>query len=449
MKLGIAVSDITPELGIYLTGYGCPERLATGVHSPLTATALVLKDETQEATIISLDWCYMDDKVALDIRLGVSEASGLPVEHIIVCCTHTHSAPHTCSKRTRGRTSVDPENKGLAYVRKVIPAIADAVCRAKASAREAEAGFARGLTETGISRRGTDENGRITTFFIGDPDAVADKNMTTVMFRDRDTHEPIGILIHCSSHNTCMGLDRNISSDWCGAMRARVAQRYNVPIMFLNGSFGDMGPRTNRWIENTGIHGFGAGAGDGPSSVTEVGLRAATDALRLLYGIRDFSAELPLRINVQTLSLPQAIPLSEAEAADIVRQYEASGEKNSEPPAKYQVAKAALEAYQQPPQPELRFEQILISCGPLAFVPIPFEVFSVFSLRLRKYSPFQHTLLCSNANGCYAYLPDRGAIACGGYEVECRKRSRPYVTTPEAGDLAVTQTLQGLRTSAL
>ena len=68
MKLGIAVSDITPELGIYLTGYGHPERLATGVHSPLTATALFLKDENQEAAIISLDWCYMDDRVALDIR---------------------------------------------------------------------------------------------------------------------------------------------------------------------------------------------------------------------------------------------------------------------------------------------------------------------------------------------------------------------------------------------
>ena len=30
MKVGFAVSDITPELGIYLTGYGRPERLADG-----------------------------------------------------------------------------------------------------------------------------------------------------------------------------------------------------------------------------------------------------------------------------------------------------------------------------------------------------------------------------------------------------------------------------------
>ena len=72
------------------------------------------------------------------------------------------------------------------------------------------------------------------------------------------------------------------------------------------------------------------------------------------------------------------------------------------------------------------------------------EMFSVFSLRLRKYGPFQYTLLTSNTNGRNAYMPDRGAIACGGYEVTCRETIRPYVLKPEAGDLAVAQTFKSL-----
>ena len=44
MKVGFAVADITPETGIYLTGYGHPERLATGVHSQLKATVMLLQD---------------------------------------------------------------------------------------------------------------------------------------------------------------------------------------------------------------------------------------------------------------------------------------------------------------------------------------------------------------------------------------------------------------------
>ena len=104
-----------------------------------------------------------------------------------------------------------------------------------------------------------------------------------------------------------------------------------------------------------------------------------------------------------------------------------------------------MKAWGEPHQPELILQQTLIAIGPLALAPFPFEMFSIFSLRLRKFGPFQYTLLCGNANGSFAYLPDRGAIACGGYEVTCRKWTRPYVTKPEAGDLAVTQTLKGLR----
>ena len=59
MKVGFAVSDITPELGIYLTGYGHPERLAEGVHSPLLATAMALADRETQIAVVSLDWCGM------------------------------------------------------------------------------------------------------------------------------------------------------------------------------------------------------------------------------------------------------------------------------------------------------------------------------------------------------------------------------------------------------
>ena len=83
--------------------------------------------------------------------------------------------------------------------------------------------------------------------------------------------------------------------------------------------------------------------------------------------------------------------------------------------------------------------------GPVALAPFPFEMFSLFSLRLRKYGPFAYNLLCSCSNGGNGYLPDRSAIAAGGYEITWRERVRAYVTTPEAGDMAITQTLASLR----
>ena len=70
MKTGFAISDITPDLGIYLTGYGQPERLATSVHSPLTATAMFLEDGDTQAVVIGLDWCFVDWELTKSIRKG-------------------------------------------------------------------------------------------------------------------------------------------------------------------------------------------------------------------------------------------------------------------------------------------------------------------------------------------------------------------------------------------
>ena len=126
MKVGFAVADITPGIGIYLTGYGLPERLATGVHSPLTAAVMVLNGNGVEAAVIGLDWCFVDWQLTQDIRRGIEAAAGIPGRNILLCCSHTHSAPHTTYMRTLGRAAVDPENKGVEYVHQSIPAIADA-----------------------------------------------------------------------------------------------------------------------------------------------------------------------------------------------------------------------------------------------------------------------------------------------------------------------------------
>ena len=443
MKAGFSVVDITPEIGIYLTGYGLPQRLATGVHSPLTATAMVMKENEKTAVVIGFDWCFIDWELTQEIRRAINEKSGIPEQNILLCCSHTHSAPHTTSMRTLGRVAVDPENKGVEYVKRSIPAIVDGVIRAQESMCEVTACFAAGKTETGVSRRGMDKNG-VVTGFIADPDAIYDSNMTAVRFKN-SAMEDVGILIHCSAHNTAMGsANREISSDWCGVMKKRINAYYNVPVLFVNGAIGDVGPRTNYWVSSDTFFGYSAGVGDGPTSVEEVGYRAASDALKLLENMRDFRADLPLQTNTEIIELPQEIFISKENAQSVLEKYDSGTESCAEPPVEYQLAKIALQTWEKPLQPLCSFEQTVLSFGPLAFAPFPYEVFSVFSLRLRKYGPFPYTLLCSNVNGRGAYLPDRGAIACGGYEPECRKTVNPYVLKPEAGDLAVVQTLNSL-----
>lgn len=435
MKIGFAICDITPELGIYLTGYGHPERLADNVHLPLEASIMVLEESGNSAAVVSLDWCFIDGIITQEIRKAINAQTSIPEKHIILCCTHTHSAPHTTHRRTLGRTSVDPESKGVKYALAQASVIAQAVKEAQSNLRECKAGFAHTKTETGVSRRGTDENGNVCDF-IEDPDFICDKNMTVAYFRDAETDEDMGIFIHASAHNTSMGITKDISSDWCGVMKSRLRDKYFVPVVFVNGGFGDVGPRTNRWFKGSTRAGFSAGAGSGIKSVEEVGLRAASDALRALEDIRDFRSDLPLNIQVGELRLPQELPMNEAQSKAC---------EFGEDDTRYHIYKRVAEAWKLPPEPELVEEQTLISFGPVALVPFPFEVFSIFSLRLRKYGPFEYTLAVGNTNGSYGYLPDRGSFAMGGYEPYCLAALRAYVIKPEAGDLAVVQSLAALR----
>ena len=148
MKIGFAVADVTPEAGLYLTGYGSPERLATGVLSPLYASVMVMGDEVRTAAVISMDWCTIDEGLTWEIRRGVQEVSGIRAEDIIFCCTHTHSAPHTRQDSTMGRSACDPEHKGIQYAFDSVKTIADAVNKAKKGMRECSAGFGSIKTET-------------------------------------------------------------------------------------------------------------------------------------------------------------------------------------------------------------------------------------------------------------------------------------------------------------
>ena len=445
MKAGFSLCDITPSLGIYLAGYGHPERLAESIHSPIEASIMVLEENGTKAVVIGLDWCFVDWELTKAIRKGISEAASIPEQHILLCCSHTHSAPHTTSARTWGRSSVDPEGKGVAYLYEKLPLIANAVKEAAENLRECKAGFGHTHTQTGVSRRGTDENGLVREFMEA-PEEIYDSNMTTVCFRDAETEEILGIFVHASAHNTAMGPTKEISSDWCGVMKKRIRRKYPVPVVFINGALGDVGPRTNKWnAPLPELYGFSAGIGDGAAAAEEVGYRAAGDALRTLEGIRDFRKDLPLKIHVEEQILPRALSMTKEEAKAVLDDFGSDPEKCGKNNADFDVAKAVYALWEGPPDEGLKFEQTIIAFGPVAIVPFPFEMFSIFSLRLRKYGPFEYTLLTSNTNGRNAYLPDRGSFAMGGYEVWCLKYTSPYIVRPDAGDIAVSNSLAALR----
>ncbi len=421
LKVGFGRTDITPALGTYLTGYGDHDRPAERVLDPLHATAIALEQGEQRAAIVGLDWCFICEQHTNTIRQAIAEKTGLAPEHIQLSCSHTHSAPHTRLRKTISGGVSHIEN-GHAYVVSVIPKIVAAVRQACDSLTACNVGFAQTKSLTGVSRRAVFVDGTVS--FEGGPDNVFDPTMTVVQFKDAATGDNRGIIVHYGAHNTALGATRDVSRDWCGIMKDRVESQFKAPVLFLNGSEGDTGPRTNV-LRPSGR--LSAGGGDGIESAREVGYRAATDAIAALISIREFRRQLTLSLQTFDLDLPyQKLPtVDEAmemrKTEGVLRDY----------------ADMVLAMAKEPVRTALNFRQTIIALGPLAILPLPGEVFSSISLRLRGASPFQHTLVCSQSNGTNAYIVDREAVARGGYETKTRLRFGPYIFVDDIDDVIV------------
>jgi hypothetical protein len=210
-----------------------------------------------------------------------------------------------------------------------------------------------------------------------------------------------------------MGGNRLISRDWAGVMIDRVESQIKAPVIFINGAFGDVGPRTNV-LTPRGV--FSAGGGDGVHSVNECGYRAAGDALRAFVAIKHFEESPRLRVRTGTLAIPLA-PLPSLETARAkLEEWAAQREAWGAGMCNYDYWSRVVAAHERPSRRDLGFPQTLIGLGPVALVPMPGEPFASISLRIRALSPFQHTLVCGGTNGALSYLPDREARARGGYE---------------------------------
>ena len=69
-------------------------RLATGIHDPLWARSLALRDNTGTTIVlVAVDLPGLGRKHIGPVRRRVSASYGIPTTHIIIHSTHTHSAP--------------------------------------------------------------------------------------------------------------------------------------------------------------------------------------------------------------------------------------------------------------------------------------------------------------------------------------------------------------------
>ncbi len=431
LKVGASRSVITPSIGTQLYGYA-QDRLCTSVNDDLTATAIVFEYKEVRAVLISVSLCMLSNAVSDELRRFIGDLIAVPSENVMLSATHTHSGPVTGD--TPGWGSPDNE-----YIDKIlIPGVLEAVSDAAGSVGPALMGISTINSNVGINRREMKPEGGIV---LGqNPWGIYDPVMTVISFRragekSGNNHlAPIVNLVHYGAHCTAAGASPEVTRDWPGPMIDRLEKESGAITAFINGAEGDIAPR----LSNRRSSG-----GNDISYVFELGAKAAHDAIDAYSMIKEYRS-VTLEIITGDLTIPYK-PLPSLETVnyelDIIGEPDNTWGRNYRKYVKYKKIKEILLS-DEPYKEHFIQRQTLVALGPILFIPFPFEIFSEISLRLRVYSPYQHTLCLSNTNGSCSYLPTLREMNIGGYEVRMAKTESEYEFVDDADNMIIRENLR-------
>ena len=445
-RAGAATSNVTPPLGTAING-NFAEGHATHVHDELNARCLVLDDGTTKLAIAVCDNTLIPREVHDAAKQRASQATGIPIENILISATHSHSCGSVVS--VFGAEADEGYKKVLAV------RIADGIRRAYNNLAPARIGWAVGSLPGQVFNRrwhmkpgaklpnpfgGFDQvrmNPGAGNPELAEPAGPTDPGVSVVAVQSPDGR-PIALLANYSLHYVGGFGAGHISADYFGMFCDRVqellkADREDPPFvaMLSNGTSGD--------VNNIN---FRAPAPKFPpyGKMRAVACDVAAEAVRVTQGIQ-YRDWVPLGARRKELTLGIRLPAAaEVERAKGIL---AKADGRALKGAEEVFARETVLMSRWPAEDHLVIQAFRI--GDLAVAQLPCEVFTEIGLDIKQRSPFKPTFTVELANGYSGYLPTPAQHEMGGYET-WRARSS-YLETGASPKItaALMELLDGLR----
>jgi neutral ceramidase len=437
LRAGAATVSITPPLGVELAG-SFTKRRATHIHDELYAHALVLDNGLVRLALVSLDLICIPGSLVAQARQLIETRTGIPGGHVMIGCTHTHSAP-----ATTGLLGADPDPN---YVAELPERIAAAVTYAAAQTRPARLGWATGHEpRLSFNRRYHMRDGTVRMNpGRGDPDIVRPAGPIDpdvgVLYVEALDGTPIAVVVSFALHYVGVDSATEVSADYFGHFGRRMQELHGAALhtIFFNGCSGDINA-----VDVANPHQLA-----GHREAARVAAILADDVTALLSGMSlveevilgavQRRPVLPRRAQTpQDLALARRIlanPPEHPRAGGIPAQGPFSWVVG-QPIPDTQLRQYAIEVLHLATMPEhIQTEVQALRVGEAAIVALPGEIFVELGLAIKAQSPFQTTLLAELANDYIGYVPTARAFREGSYETWAARSALP---APGAGELLV------------
>ncbi len=456
IRIGWASRDITPDRPVSLRGL-FNLRIAARVQDPLTLTALAIESGGEQAIIVSIDTCAVDDELLAVSREKVADRlPGLDPRKLIASATHTHTAPFA-----GGAVGLQKDTEYLddivakypdymptsQYTDLVVNGLVDAVC-------EAWDNRAEGLVGWGYSYAVVGENRRVRYFddhaLMYGSTAAADfshieghvDHGVYLLFTYDPEQNLTGVLVNVASPSQASESGQDfVSADFWHDVRVELRKRYGEGLFVLPqcSAAGDQSPHrlvNTRAEQRMLALKYGEGRG-----------RPLNDALRLdiakriAYAVddaepavrKDLRDDAVLKHEYRDLELPHW---------DVTeKEYEAARAEMDELAAKLEGlecgdrldstytslrsrigwCKRAVDRYENP-LPFVPIQMNVLRLGDVAFVTSPFEYYLDFGDRIKGRSAAVQTFVVQLAGGGSYLATERAAsgLSYGAVPASCK-----------------------------
>ena len=414
LQAGTGRADISPGTPMFLVGYPHVPRISAGVHDPLYASALCLRNGTETLILVAVDILFVDRASTRRCRQAIQSATGVPASHILIAATHTHSGPVTFEFLSMTADPVvPPPDPGY------MAAFEAGICRA---AVDAWRGTVPALLAFATARAEGVGGNRLSK------EGVADPEVGLLYVVHAATRTPLGLVMAYAMHPTVLHEDSLlVSADFPAYARQHLTERWpGLTALYYTGPSGNQSPR-HHVRGQTFAEAERAGRELG-ESVHRALVTIPTDAfvgdpvLRAVQG----NVDLPVRTFPPVAEAVRRLAEARTRFEILEREHAGHGVVRTAECVVFgaeelvALARAQEEGRLEPwLRRALPAEVQVFRVGEHYCVGLPGELFVEYALDIKRRSPGR-TLVVSMANGeLQGYIVTPEADVAGGYEASC------------------------------
>ncbi|MEA3224452.1 MAG: neutral/alkaline non-lysosomal ceramidase N-terminal domain-containing protein [Planctomycetota bacterium] len=402
LRGGCAKVNITPPVGVWLSGYGSRDKPSDDIFDDLYTKALVLDDGNNAVAIISVDLLWVPPQITGEVRAIVTDKTGIPGKNVLISPTHTHFGPRIFSRMKLGPQA--PDNKvDAAYVRTLVKKMANSVFIAHKNMQDVKLGVVRGrLPEIVYNRRTRLADGTVKMSFSLPDEVIATRRIeqgsdgstrvaftlppeqpeltfgpidpeTWILRVENSDGQIVGSLVNFACHAVSgSGFEYwfySISTDFPGETTRIVEQAEGGICLFAPGTSGNIVPLKR-----------------GKEARFEIGKAIAGEAIRRLQFVRTTDD-----VKIEAMRTEVTIPLKQDLSPDRIMD---AGEDKKHLTTEFQILKL----------------------GDVYILALPGEVLVEIGLEIKRKAGIQKLLIIALANDPIGYVCHGEAYDEGGYE---------------------------------